>query len=206
MEQEKKKIPKWLIVIIVLFIIGFFASLGSETDNETKLKSKTEVTIVNFSNMTIEEITNWCEENNLNCYKKEEYSDVIPVGNFISQSVENNKNVYEGSRIDIVYSLGKEPTASQKNALKSAKSYLNSSSFSYQGLIRQLEYEEYSRDDAIYAVDNCGADWMEQAYKSGKSYLRSSSFSLNSLIRQLEYEKFTTEQARYGAEKAYNEQ
>jgi len=89
-------------------------------------------------------------------------------------------------------------TIGQKNALKSAKSYLTHSSFSYQGLIDQLEYEKYDHEDAVYAVENCGADWNEQALKSAKSYLTHSSFSYQGLIDQLEYEKYTGEQAIYG--------
>lgn len=95
------------------------------------------------------------------------------------------------------------------NALKSAKSYLNYSAFSYQGLIDQLEYEKYSNEDAVYAVDNCGADWNEQALKSAKSYLDYSAFSYQGLIEQLEYEKFTNSEATYGADNCgadWNEQ
>lgn len=91
-------------------------------------------------------------------------------------------------------------TISQSNALKSAKSYLEYSSFSYNGLIEQLEYEKYSHEDAVYAADNCGADWNEQAAKSAESYLAYSFFSRDSLIEQLEYEGFTHEQAVYGVE------
>ena len=91
-------------------------------------------------------------------------------------------------------------TISQSNALKSAKSYLEYSSFSNNGLIEQLEYEKYSHEDAVYAADNCGADWNEQAAKSAESYLAYSSFSRDSLIEQLEYEGFTHEQAVYGVE------
>ena len=91
-------------------------------------------------------------------------------------------------------------TTGQKNALNSARSYLEFSAFSYEGLIKQLEFENYSYEDAVFAVDNCGADWNEQAVKSAKSYLDTSSFSKDSLIEQLEYEGFTHEQAVYGAE------
>lgn len=91
-------------------------------------------------------------------------------------------------------------TPGQINALRSAKSYLNYSNFSYEGLIDQLEYEKYSHDDAVYAADHCGADWNEQAAKKAKSYLEHSAFSRDGLIAQLEYEGFSHEQAVYGAE------
>lgn len=89
-------------------------------------------------------------------------------------------------------------TTEQKNALKTAKSYLDYSSFSYTGLIEQLEFEGYSNESATYAVDNCGADWNEQAAKTAKSYMEYSSFSRQGLIDQLLYEGFTQEQAEYG--------
>ena len=74
------------------------------------------------------------------------------------------------------------------------------SSFSYQGLIDQLEYEKFTSEQSTYAVDHCGADWNEQAVKKAQSYLSFSSFSREELIAQLEYEKFTHEQAVYGVE------
>ncbi len=87
---------------------------------------------------------------------------------------------------------------SQQNALRQAKTYLASSEFSYQGLVKQLEYEKYPHIDAVYAADNCGANWNEQAIKKAKSYLLNSAYSREGLIQQLEYEGFTHEQAVYG--------
>lgn len=90
-------------------------------------------------------------------------------------------------------------TVSQKNAFSKAKSYLSYTAFSYQGLINQLEYEQFSTADATYGADHVGANWNEQAAKKAKSYMSYSSFSRGSLIGQLEYEKFTPEQAAFGA-------
>ena len=92
-------------------------------------------------------------------------------------------------------------TMGQKNAVKSAESYLSWNSFSRQGLIEQLEFEGFSHDDAVFAVDHITVDWNEQAVKSAESYLSWGSFSRQSLIDQLEYEGFTHEQAVYGVEK-----
>ena len=95
-------------------------------------------------------------------------------------------------------------TAGMRNALASAKSYLSVMSFSYTGLIEQLEYEQYTHEEAVYAADNCGADWYEQAVKSAESYLEIMSFSRDGLIEQLVYEGFTYEQAVYGVEQTYD--
>lgn len=100
-------------------------------------------------------------------------------------------------------------TISQQNALDSAKSYLAYTAFSYEGLIDQLEYEQFSTEDATYAADNCGADWNEQALLSAQSYLEYTAFSYSGLIDQLEFEEFTTEQATYAADNCdadWNEQ
>lgn len=64
-------------------------------------------------------------------------------------------------------------------------------SFSYTGLIKQLEFEQYSHEDAVFAVDNCGADWFEQAAATAADYLEFMSFSRGGLIQQLEFEGFT---------------
>ncbi len=91
-------------------------------------------------------------------------------------------------------------SVSQKNALNKAKQYLSYTSFSHDGLIGQLEYEQFSTADATYGADNVGADWNQQAAKKAKDYMSYSSFSRGSLIAQLEYDKFTTAQATYGAD------
>ena len=86
----------------------------------------------------------------------------------------------------------------EKNALNSAKQYLNYTAFSYKGLVEQLEFEGYTSEEAKFGADNCGADWNEQAAKSAKQYMNYSSFSRSGLLEQLEFEGFTPEQAEYG--------
>ncbi len=87
----------------------------------------------------------------------------------------------------------------QKNAVKKAKSYLAYTAFSNDGLVAQLEYDQFSHSDAVYGADNSGADWNEQAAKKAKSYMEYSAFSRGSLIDQLKYDKFTQAEAEYGA-------
>lgn len=96
-----------------------------------------------------------------------------------------------------------------QNALTKADDYLRYSSFSYTGLIDQLEYEGCTTEAATYAADNCGADWYEQAAKTASDYLSFSAFSYSGLIDQLEYEGFTAEEATYAADNCgadWNEQ
>ena len=87
----------------------------------------------------------------------------------------------------------------EKNALRSAKSYLNYTAFSKKGLIEQLKFEGFSDSEANYAVNNVNVDWNEQAAKCAENYLRYTSFSKQGLIDQLKFEGFTQEQAEYGA-------
>ena len=96
-------------------------------------------------------------------------------------------------------------TLAQQNAYKKAKTYLNFTAFSYEGLRKQLEFEGFSTEDAIFGVDNCGADWYEQAVKKAESYMNYSAFSREGLIEQLEYEGFTTDEATYAANYIFGE-
>ena len=98
-------------------------------------------------------------------------------------------------------------TLGQKNAVKSAQSYLSYSAFSRAGLGQQLtsEYGEgYPAEDAEFAIvyleQNGLVDWNAEAAESAKSYLDYSSFSRDGLFEQLtsEYgEGFTADQANY---------
>lgn len=99
-------------------------------------------------------------------------------------------------------------TAAQRNAVRSANSYLKLSGFSRQGLIDQLSSEygdKFSVGDATVAVDSLNIDWNTQAARSAVSYLKLSGFSCRGLIDQLSSQhgdKYTVEQATHGATQA----
>jgi Host cell surface-exposed lipoprotein len=93
--------------------------------------------------------------------------------------------------------------ASQANAEGKAEQYLQMGGYSRQGLIEQLEYEQFSESDAEYAVDAVTVDWNQQAAIKAKKYLQMQGYSHEGLVvEQLEYEKFTPSQAEYGVEAA----
>ena len=222
--NERKPIYKewWFWVVVALFVL-IILCLGTVENDKTQQTSesqntstnientiaqntlsetiveKKEVVMIDFSQMTKEEIKNWCTTNKLICDISEQYSDTITKGMFISQSVQPNSTAYEGDEITVIYSLGKQPTMGERNALETANDYLRVMAFSYTGLIEQLEYEGYSKQEATYGADNCEADWNEQAAEMAKQYIDTMSFSRSGLIEQLEYEGFTKEQAEYGA-------
>lgn len=99
-------------------------------------------------------------------------------------------------------------TDPQKNAVRSANSYLSMQGFSRDGLIAQLSSpygDGYSVADATAAVDSLSVDWNEQAARSAQQYLGMMGFSCNGLIQQLSSDagdQYTNEQASYGAKKA----
>jgi hypothetical protein len=96
-------------------------------------------------------------------------------------------------------------TTAQNNAIDSAKSYLETGSFSRAGLIRQLSAkvaDGYKRKDAVFAVNHIKVDWNKEAVGAAKSYLQMGGMSRDGLIRQLTSkaaDQFTRAQAVYAA-------
>lgn len=91
-------------------------------------------------------------------------------------------------------------TVSQQNAVRAAQQYLSYTAFSHDGLVAQLEYDQFSSADAEYGADNVDANWNDEAAKAAQQYISYTAFSCGSLISQLEYDKFTQAQAQYGAD------
>ena len=209
--DEMKKDAK--IILTIIFAIFFFISGdGKEATTNSKNNagennkyevSKVKVEVIDFSKIQENEVLNWCNEKKLNCNFKREYSDTIAKDGYIKQSVEATKQVEEGSKIIITYSLGKKPTIEQENALKKAESYARLMHMSKNRIYRQLtsEYGEgFTEDAAQYAIDNIKCDWKENALKKAKSYRDSMHMSKNRIYSQLtsEYgEQFTQEEAQY---------
>ena len=102
-----------------------------------------------------------------------------------------------------------EITVGQKNALKSAQSYLDTSGFSKARLIQQLSSsagDGFSKADATFAANHVGADWNEEAVESAQRYLDLQSFSKAALIQLLSSsagDQYTPAQARYAVSKVY---
>lgn len=99
-------------------------------------------------------------------------------------------------------------TGPQRNAVRSAESYLAFAGFSRTGLIEQLSSafgDGFDVADATVAVDSLGVDWNRQAVRSADSYLSFMGFSCNGLIEQLSSDAgdgFTVQQAQFGAQQA----
>lgn len=99
-------------------------------------------------------------------------------------------------------------TGPQRNAVRSAESYLSFQGFSRAGLIDQLSSpygDGYNVADATAAVNSLSVDWNTQAVKSANQYLGMMGFSCQGLIGQLSSDagdKYTVSEATYGAQQA----
>lgn len=126
----------------------------------------------------------------------------ISVGEFLGYSFETIK-IEDATTAGTTNSNGtatghtSSATLGEKNALASAKDYLEYSSFSETGLRNQLAFEEYADNEIEYAIANLDVDWKQQAVKMAKSYLDTMSFSKEELRKQLIFEGFTEEQVDY---------
>lgn len=209
MEKVKKPIYKkwWFWVLIVVFLIIVIGASNGNSNNtistSSKMENKPEVIVVNFEEMSKELINDWFKTNNIKGKILEEYSDTIPKGNIISQSANPNDIIHQGDKVTVTYSLGKEPTKEEKNALKKAESYSKIMHMSKKGIYNQLisKYgENFTAEAAQYAIDNIEADWKENALEKAKSYQSTMNMSKQKIYSQLisEYgEKFTKEEAQY---------
>ena len=204
MQKQSKIILTVVFAILFIFILATGSSDSDTSINNTyETNKKATVEVIDFSTMTTAEIDSWCNEKKVNCAITEEYSDTVEKGNFISQSVEGSKTIYEGEKITIIFSLGKEPTMGQKNALKKAESYSKTMHMSKSGIYKQLtsEYGEgFTEEEAQYAIDNMVADWNANALEKAKSYQKAMNMSKSRIYEQLtsEYgEGFTAEEAQY---------
>ncbi len=183
----------------------------SDVANLPAISVVAEEEYIDKARIEVDKNGNWVEAWNFyNDYAKAEFDKLINADDYSEEETAESKTE-EPKQAENAKETEPEniPTTGQRNALKSAKDYLDFTAFSYEGLIGQLEYEKYSHEDAVYAADNCGADWNEQALKSAKNYLSFTAFSYKGLIEQLKFEQFTTEQATYGADSCgadWNEQ
>lgn len=86
--------------------------------------------------------------------------------------------------------------------INTALKYLDSTGFSKDGLIRQMEHDGYETGRAQRAIQQIGPDWNEQAAKAAESYLRVEDYSKEELQDLLKKAGFTEDEAAAGAEAA----
>jgi len=183
-EKANIEISTWLKIIIVLVLLVIAGTvLPSEDEDDTS-------------------VINDCNPN----WQCSSWSACSSSGKQTRTCLDNNNcgvltnKPSESQSCTLPVEESDKTTMGEKNALDTALSYLRYMSFSYSGLIEQLEFEGYTYEEAVYGVNNCGADWNEQATLVAQSYLDYMAFSREGLIEQLEFEGFTKEQAEYGVQ------
>lgn len=170
---------KWWVWLLAVIVIGIALSGGEEEGNRAAGDVPEGMPVVS------EPLDDETEE------KEDE----------VIQSAEAPKELEETEAIrEPVSEENDDATLGEKNAALSAKQYIGFTAFSYEGLVKQLEFEGYSSEEAIYGADRCEADWFEQAVLKAEDYLAFTAFSYKGLITQLEFEGFTREQAVHGAD------
>ncbi|MBR0474127.1 MAG: Ltp family lipoprotein [Erysipelotrichaceae bacterium] len=201
---------KILIGLVILGVIGSLAGGGTggskSTPKPEDADTSVKVTVVDFSNMTTDEIEAWAKENKVEVQFTQEYSNTVEDGGFISQSKEKDSTVKQGSKIKVVYSLGEEPPTEYKNALKKAETYSDVMFMSKEGIYQQLtsEYgERFPKDAAEWAVEHLNADYNYNALKKAETYSTSMYMSKKGIYDQLVSpygEKFTKSEAQYAVD------
>lgn len=212
MKDTKKPIYKkwwfWVIIVIIVILIGTSNSSKNNTNTSTSTGSyqkdnAVEVMVVDFSTMSRDEVQTWFDTNKINGTITDEYSSNVSKGNFVSQSIATNTVIHQGDKITVTYSLGKEPTTEEKNALKKAESYSKTMHMSKQKIYNQLTSsygEGFTSEAAQYAIDNLQADYNTNALEKAKTYQSSMHMSKQKIYEQLTSsygEGFTKEQAQY---------
>ena len=125
----------WIIIVLLVVVIGSNGSSDNNTSTSNYQKDTTvEITVADFSTMSKDEVQAWFDTNKVNGKITEEYSSSIAKGSFIGQSITTNTVIHQGDKITVTYSLGKEPTTEEKNALIKADSFYKTMYMSKQGI------------------------------------------------------------------------
>ena len=170
-ENVKKPIYKkawfWIIIIVIAIIIG--ASQNNNTvdtsTNNYQKNNSVEVTIVDFSTMSKEEVKTWMDTNKLNGKITEEYSNALKKAETYSNSLHMSKQGIYNQLTSSVEGFTKEAAQYaidnieadwNKNALEKAKTYQTSMSMSSKAIYNQLtsSVEGFTKSEAQYAIDN----------------------------------------------------
>lgn len=110
------------------------------------------------------------------------------------KSVRDSLEYQEYEDADIEYAMSKLDVDWNLVAIDAAESYIDSGSFSYDGLKSQLTsmFDQFTDEQAEYAVDaiNDSVNWTEEYVEAAKEYMEYGSYSENGLKEELEYDKF----------------
>lgn len=181
----------------VLVIFAFAGALGGGNEQPTS-SPEPSATISNSPQSVAESTTAPTRAEDDQVAKEAESRAAVEAEAEAKREEEARKEAEASARAEEEREKAEAGTVSQQNALRTAENYLSFTAFSREGLIDQLEFEQFSNADATWAVDRVEVDWNEQAAKSAENYLNFTSFSKAGLIDQLIFEGFTRKQAEFG--------
>ena len=105
-EKDPFALAGIIISVIPLVILIFLLVIGVLTSKDIK--------VADFSTMSKEEAVKWCDNNDVDCYFYEEYSDTVEEGGFIRQSKSAGSKMSSYESIDIYYSKVKKEQTTLK--------------------------------------------------------------------------------------------
>ena len=178
------------------------------------LENIVEINYVNYKNEEYIQTYQFWDTDKMTIVTENQYDDEVPLGSisinedskeiiqYMYEKIKEKEKGIEPNTDKKWFSKSPNVKRNKIDALKEAKRYFKTFSFSYYGLIKRLEKNGYSHEDAIYAANYCGANWNEQVVKTAKNYLHFEACSYNKLLDDLILiEKFTYDQAVYGISK-----
>lgn len=103
-EDDDRKIPLWLKLLIGIAIISAGSGMGVLAYNMLNQLSMPEI-----STWTAEDIDTWSKDNSINVNLGYDYSEEIESGNIISYSPAAETTIKKNGYVDVLISLGKDP-------------------------------------------------------------------------------------------------
>lgn len=222
-KQGMGLIPKIIIAIIVLAILGSVFGNSESSDNKTAAKpeassaaettavaettaNKAETATESSEPLTEAEVDNVPTEYKSALKKAESYSSTMYMSKAGIYDQLTSEYGEKFSPEAAQYAIDNMTADWNANALEKAKSYSETMHMSKAGIYDQLiseHGEKFTEEEAQYAVDNVVADWKANALEKAKSYQDTMSMSPEAIRDQLvsDYgEKFTQEEADYAVE------
>ena len=198
MKKEKRSFLS--IIMIGIMMIGLLVGCGSGSGNASSATDEVQQ----------RELASYKHNSNASDEENDAANAAVTYVNVFhdsKQAVMNQLSGYDGySEASAQYAVDNITVDWNEVAVASAKSYLESSNLSKQGVFDQLTSSygsQFTPEEAQYAIDHLDVDWKKEALGAAKSYLSTGSFSEQGLLDQLTSsyaDEFTPEEARYALE------
>ena len=178
-KESKKPMYKraWLGALAIIIVAGTTGC--SDVDNSKEVNSENTIVENKLEDTeyksALEKAQSYCSDD-MTISKAEVY-------NKLTSEYEGNFTVEAAQ-----YAIDNLEVDWKENALKKAKSYLETMSMSKATLYEQLTSEYgngFTAEEAQYAVDNVKADWKANAWEYAKFFYKDKSKTMDKIYRQL---------------------